>query len=135
MPDKNQPADPPVSLIAFAINERAMDDWGPDRLNAAQRRDLMEIVEDRYEVGSTPPLVDCSNRLSGKGSPANYLSTHGMTSLASPPSPPLGDCFAIICRAMDAILDRLVHNAYRVDLDGQSMRKTKLKTDDESTQN
>jgi hypothetical protein len=26
---------------------------GPDRLNASQRRDLMEIVEDRYEVGST----------------------------------------------------------------------------------
>jgi len=75
-----------------------LDDWGPDRLNASQRRDLREIVEDRYEVGSTPPLVDCSNRLSGKGSPANYLSTHGMTSLASPPSPPLGDCFAIVAR-------------------------------------
>ncbi len=28
-------------------------DWGPDRLDASQRRDLMEIVEDRYEVGST----------------------------------------------------------------------------------
>jgi DNA replication protein DnaC len=30
-----------------------LDDWGPDRLDASQRRDLMEIVEDRYEVGST----------------------------------------------------------------------------------
>ena len=30
-----------------------MDDWGPDRLNASQRRDLMEIVEDRYGAGST----------------------------------------------------------------------------------
>jgi DNA replication protein DnaC len=30
-----------------------LDDWGPDRLNAGQRRDLMEIVEDRYEVRST----------------------------------------------------------------------------------
>jgi DNA replication protein DnaC len=30
-----------------------LDDWGPDRLNAVQRRDLMEIVEDRYEAGST----------------------------------------------------------------------------------
>ena len=29
-----------------------LDDWGPDRLNASQRRDLMEIVEDRYEAGS-----------------------------------------------------------------------------------
>jgi len=30
-----------------------LDDWGPDRLNASQRRDLMEIVEDRYGNGST----------------------------------------------------------------------------------
>ena len=28
-----------------------LDDWGPDRLNASQRRDLMEIVEDRYGTG------------------------------------------------------------------------------------
>jgi hypothetical protein len=25
-----------------------LDDWGPDRLTASQRRDLMEIIEDRY---------------------------------------------------------------------------------------
>jgi hypothetical protein len=30
-----------------------LDDWGPDRLSANQRRDLMEIVEDRYGAGST----------------------------------------------------------------------------------
>ena len=30
-----------------------LDDWGPDRLNSNQRRDLMEIVEDRYGAGST----------------------------------------------------------------------------------
>jgi len=35
----------------------------------------------------------------------------------------------------DAILDRLVHNAYRAELDGQSMRKTKYKTGDESAEN
>jgi len=29
-----------------------LDDWGPERLNASQRRDLMEIVEDRYGNGS-----------------------------------------------------------------------------------
>jgi DNA replication protein DnaC len=28
-------------------------DWGPDRLTASQRRDLMEIIEDRYGRGST----------------------------------------------------------------------------------
>jgi DNA replication protein DnaC len=30
-----------------------LDDWGPDRLNPNQRRDLMEIVEDRYGAGAT----------------------------------------------------------------------------------
>ena len=29
-----------------------IDDWGPDPLNAEQRRDLLEIVEDRYDLGS-----------------------------------------------------------------------------------
>jgi DNA replication protein DnaC len=30
-----------------------LDDWGPDRLTPSQRRDLMEIIEDRYGRGST----------------------------------------------------------------------------------
>ena len=30
-----------------------LDDWGPERFTASQRRDLMEIVEDRYGAGST----------------------------------------------------------------------------------
>ena len=50
---KSTVADPPLSLIAFAINCRAMDDWGPERLTATQRRDLMEIVEERYGRGAT----------------------------------------------------------------------------------
>ena len=29
-----------------------LDDWGPESLNADQRRDLLEIVEDRYNRGS-----------------------------------------------------------------------------------
>jgi DNA replication protein DnaC len=29
-----------------------LDDWGPEQLNAEQRRDLLEIVEDRYDVRS-----------------------------------------------------------------------------------
>jgi DNA replication protein DnaC len=32
----------------------------------------------------------------------------------------------------DAILDRIVHNAYRLNLEGQSMRKPKTKTVDET---
>ena len=86
-----------------------LDDWGPDRLNAAQRRDLMEIVEDRYEAGST--LI------------TSQLPMDAWHDVIGEPT------FA------DAILDRLVHNAYRVELDGQSMRKTKVKTGDETANN
>ena len=34
----------------------------------------------------------------------------------------------------DAILDRIIHNAYRIELEGQSMRKTIAKMDDETPQ-
>ena len=34
----------------------------------------------------------------------------------------------------DAILDRIVHNAHRLELEGASMRKTIAKTDDETPQ-
>ena len=76
-----------------------LDDWGPDRLTAAQRRDLMEIVEDRYGAGSTV-----------------------ITSQL-----PIDSWHAVIDEPTfaDAILDRLVHNAHRLNLDGPSMRKTR----------
>ena len=75
-----------------------LDDWGPDRLTASQRRDLMEIVEDRYGAGST--LI------------TSQLPVDAWHDVIDEPT------FA------DAILDRLVHNAYRLELDGHSMRKT-----------
>ncbi len=76
-----------------------LDDWGPDRLSANQRRDLMEIVEDRYGRGST--LI------------TSQLPIETWHEVIGEPT------FA------DAILDRLVHNAYRLALDGPSMRKIK----------
>ncbi len=78
-----------------------LDDWGPDRLNAGQRRDLMEIVEDRSGSGST--LI------------TSQLPVDKWHDVIGEPT------FA------DAILDRLVHNAYRLNLDGPSMRKLKGK--------
>ncbi len=75
-----------------------LDDWGPDRLTAGQRRDLMEIVEDRYGAGST--II------------TSQLPLDRWHDVIDEPT------FA------DAILDRLVHNAYRLHLDGPSMRKT-----------
>ena len=76
-----------------------LDDWGPDRLSASQRRDLMEIVEDRHGRGST--LIT---------SQLPVAAWHDVIG-----EPTLGD----------AILDRIVHNAYRLELDGPSMRKLK----------
>jgi len=76
-----------------------LDDWGPDRLNSTQRRDLMEIIEDRYGNGST--LI------------TSQLPIDKWHDVIGEPT------FA------DAILDRIVHNAYRLELDGPSMRKIK----------
>ncbi len=73
-----------------------LDDWGPDRLTAPQRRDLMEIVEDRYGRGST--LI------------TSQLPVDTWHAVIDEPT------FA------DAILDRLVHNAYRLALGGPSLR-------------
>ena len=74
-----------------------LDDWGPDRLIASQRRDLMEIVEDRHGNGSM--LI------------TSQLPRDKWHDVIGEPT------FA------DAILDRIVHNAYRLELDGPSMRK------------
>ena len=76
-----------------------IDDWGPDRLAAQQRRDLMEIVEDRHGAGS----IIVTSQL------------------------PVDAWHAVIDEPTlaDAILDRLVHNAHRLTLDGPSMRKTR----------
>ena len=76
-----------------------LDDLGPDRLNAGQRHDLMEIVEDRHGRSST--LI------------ASQLPVKAWHDLIGDPT------FA------DAILDRIVHNAYRLELEGsRSMRET-----------
>ena len=77
-----------------------LDDWGPDRLTSGQRRDLMEIVEDRYGAGST--LI------------TSQLPVESWHEVIGEPT------FA------DAILDRLVHNAYRLNLKGPSMRKPEM---------
>jgi DNA replication protein DnaC len=80
-----------------------LDDWGPDRLTTGQRRDLMEIVEDRYGTGSTVIT--------------SQLPVEAWHDVIDEPT------FA------DAILDRLIHNAHRLPLDGPSLRKTKTGSD------
>jgi DNA replication protein DnaC len=85
-----------------------LDDWGPERLTATQRRDLMEIVEERYGRGAT--MI------------TSQLPINTWHDVIGDPT------FA------DAILDRIVHNAYRLELEGQSMRKIVAKMDDETPQ-
>lgn len=74
-----------------------IDDWGPEPLTAEQRRDLLEIVEDRYEKGSL--LIT---------SQVPVARWHELVG-----DPTIGD----------AILDRVVHRAHRIELKGPSLRK------------
>jgi len=74
-----------------------IDDWGLESLEQAHRNDLMEIMDDRH--GHTSTLV-----ISQLPTDQWYTSI-GDNTLA------------------DAILDRLMHNAHRLELKGESMRK------------
>jgi len=75
-----------------------LDDWLRDPLTASQARDLLEIVDDRYGRAST--LM--ATQVPVEDWHARF------------PDPTLGD----------AILDRLIHNAYRLELRGESMRRS-----------
>ena len=74
-----------------------IDDWGLTPLSQQQRQDLLEIMEDRHQSLST--LVTSQLPVS------QWHDIIGESTLA------------------DAILDRLVHNAYRIQLKGDSLRR------------
>jgi len=76
-----------------------LDDWGLEPLNAQQRHDLMEILEERYGRGAT--LI------------TSQVPVDRWHDVIADPT------------YADAILDRLVHNAHRVSLSGDSLRRTK----------
>src|SRR5712691_1246921 len=78
-----------------------LDDWGLAPMTAERRRDLLEIMEDRHARGST--IVT-----------SQLPVEHWHDSIGDP-------TFA------DAILDRLVHNAHRLTLKGESLRKAAAK--------
>ena len=88
----------PKLLDAFShIQLLVLDDWLRDPLTRSQSQDLLEILDDRY--GRTSTLV---------ATQVPVAEWHGRF-----PDPTIGD----------AILDRLVHNAYRLTLAGESRRK------------
>lgn len=74
-----------------------LDDWGLEALSDANRHDLMEIMDDRHEVTSTIIISQLPTD--------QWYNMIGDNTLA------------------DAILDRLMHNAHRINLKGESMRK------------
>ena len=87
----------PARIAGLRTRLLIIDDLGPEPLTAEQRRDLLEIVDDRYEKGSL--LVT---------SQIPVTRWHELVG-----DPTIGD----------AILDRVVHRAHRIELKGSSLRK------------
>lgn len=81
------------------IDVLVLDDWGLAPLESPSRRDLLEILDDRYQKKSTVVVAQLPVE--------NWHEWIGDPALA------------------DAILDRLVHNAYTIGLKGESQRKTR----------
>jgi DNA replication protein DnaC len=74
-----------------------MDEWGLAVLTDQHRRDLLEILDDRYNMRAT--IITSQLPI------AHWHEAVGDPTLA------------------DAILDRVVHNAYKINLSGKTMRK------------
>ncbi len=75
-----------------------LDDWGLEPLDAGARHDLLEILEERYGRRSTIPSQLPVDRWHHVVNDPTYA---------------------------DAILDRLVHNAHRIELAGESLRRVR----------
>jgi DNA replication protein DnaC len=84
-----------------------LDDWGLAPLTLEQCRDVLEIFEDRYDRRST--LV------------TSQLPVQDWHNLLPDPT------------IADAALDRLLHNSHRIDLRGESLRKTRARATETET--
>ena len=83
------------------LQRKSLDDWGLAKPNAENRRDLLEVLEDRHGRRAT---------IAASQLPIEQWHTAiGDPTLA------------------DAILDRLIHNAYPINMKGESMRKRQSK--------
>ncbi len=81
------------------VNVLVLDDWGLDKLDDERRRDLLEILDDRYQHSST--VITSQLPISHWH---EYLNDATLA---------------------DAILDRLLHQSIKLELQGESLRKTK----------
>jgi len=78
-----------------------LDDWGMSKITSEQSRDLLEIIDDRHALRST--LIT-----------SQFPVDHWHELIEDP-------------TLADAILDRIIHNAYKINLKGDSMRKKRSK--------
>lgn len=78
-----------------------LDDFGLQALDSHNRITLLEIIEDRHNNGS----IIVTSQIPVQG----WYDIIGEKTIA------------------DAILDRLIHNAHRIELEGESMRKKRSK--------
>ena len=78
-----------------------IDDWGMETLKPEEYRDFLEVLDDRQGKGSVLMASQFPIDL--------WHDTIGNPTVA------------------DAILDRLIHNAHRIELEGDSMRSTTLR--------
>jgi len=81
------------------VDVLVLDDWGLAILDDARRRDLLELLDERYQTRSTV--------ITSQLPVAHWHEALGDATLA------------------DAILDRLVHHAHPITLTGESLRKVK----------
>lgn len=85
-----------------------LDDWGLGSMTQGQRNDLLDIMEDRHGIKST--MITSQLPI-----------TKWHTAIGDP-------------TLADAILDRLVHNAHKLTLKGESMRKRMAEADERPLQ-
>jgi DNA replication protein DnaC len=93
----------PRRLLRLArLDVLIVDDWAMAPLNEVERRDFLEVCDDRYQLRSTI--------LTSQLPVSKWHAQIGDPTLA------------------DSILDRLVHNAHRIELEGESLRKKRART-------
>ncbi len=99
-----------VSMITDAKIERQnliiLDDFGLQPLDNQNRIALLEIIEDRHNSGS----IIVTSQIPVKG----WYEIIGEKTIA------------------DAILDRLIHQSHRIELEGESMRRKRKKINEEN---
>ncbi|MGH7442834.1 MAG: IS21-like element helper ATPase IstB [bacterium] len=97
---------PRLALALAKVDLLILDDWGIQKVTGPERADLLELLEDRYGKRATCVTSQMPVK--------NWYDYLGDPTVA------------------DAILDRLIHNAHRVQLTGESMRKKGQNLDQET---